>query len=132
MFRARPISKRAESRHAPWLVMLAMVGVLIQALVPGAAMAAAPQAGGMVICTAEGETRVQGDTPETPRKGFAGLPCQDCLAPSMAALAAPDSAAVPLAYAGELIRCNPARRVAPPPVRDPPRPPGQGPPVSDV
>jgi len=66
------------------------------------------------------------------RKGFAGLPCHDCLAATMAAVAAPELAVVPVAYAAAEVRHEaPAPRLQPR-ARAPPRPPGQGPPSLNV
>src|SRR5437868_4224978 len=75
--------------------LLAVLALLIQALLPSAALAAQAKAPGetLVICTAMGaQTITLGADQGQPKKGFAGLPCQDCLAAAVAAIPAPEAA----------------------------------------
>ena len=111
--------------------LVAIFALLIQALVPAAAMAAGsdPRTG-LIICTAGGATAVSSPAAPAPlRKGFGGMPCQDCLAAAMAAITTPDLAIQPVAYVTTRVE-HAAAAVAPAPrARAPPRPPGQGPPT---
>ena len=66
----------------------------------------------------------------TGSKGFAGLPCDDCLAAVTAALPTPEPAVEPAAYSVSRIEHVAVRRWAPQLARAPPRPPGQGPPLT--
>jgi hypothetical protein len=114
---------------------LAVFAVLIQALVPAAAMAAAPDAtGAMVICTQNGTATVAFSQPGQAQtgkpKGFAGMPCQDCLAAALAMTETPELAVQPVAYVTARIQHAPAERPIEPRARAPPRPPGQGPPTA--
>lgn len=120
---------------AAWLGVLAL---LVQALLPAAAMAA--QAGAargerIVVCTLAGaRTVVVGEHgksgPEKHGKGFAGLPCHDCVAATTAALPTPEPVLEPAGYTISQAEHAPERSWAPRLARAPPRPPGQGPPQS--
>jgi len=119
---------RRRAGVAAWLGVLAL---LIQALLPAAALAAHSRAPGdqIVICTLAGvKTVAVGDHQTKGGKGFAGLPCADCLAATTAAVAAPELGVARTAYASARIDHAPERRWAPQLARAPPRPPGQGPP----
>jgi len=115
--------------------LLAVFALMLQGLIPAAAMAGASGAGGAsIICTQTGigTLAADGKTLGAPshHKRFGGLPCQDCLAASMAALA-PDPAPVePVAYLTARADIAPAGRLLEPRARAPPRPPGQGPPAA--
>jgi hypothetical protein len=112
--------------------LLAVFALLVQALIPAAAMAARPDpTGAMIICTATGAQTIATDgKPEAPKKGFAGMPCQDCLAAAMAAVAPAPVTVEPVAYAIARVEHAPVRPVFAPRARAPPRPPGQGPPTA--
>lgn len=120
---------RRRAGVAAWLGVLAL---LIQALLPAAAMAAQSRSPGeqIVICTQSGVRTVTVGAHETGGKGFAGLPCADCLAASTAAVALPELAVEPTTYAAQRIEHAPERAWAPQLARAPPRPPGQGPPLA--
>jgi hypothetical protein len=127
--RHKPNEKRA--RLAPALIALA--ALLVQALMPSAAMAAraagAPQT--VVVCTAMGVKIVTvGKGSGQDQKGFAGLPCQDCLAAATATLPPPEPMSVPVAYAVAYADPAPRPETAPKTARAPPRPLGQGPPAA--
>lgn len=131
--RRRRIGGRAHV--AAWLGVLAL---LVQALLPAAAMAAQSGAGRgerIVVCTLAGvRTVIVGEHdrsgPEKHGKGFAGLPCHDCLAAATAALPAPEPVLEPAGYTFVAVEHAPERNWAPRLARAPPRPPGQGPPQS--
>lgn len=113
----------------------ALVGVfalLIQALVPAAAMAAGsdPRTG-LIICVAGGAEAVPyPGPPASGRMGFGGMPCQDCLAAAMAATTTPDLTVQPAAYVTARVEHVAAAIYLAPRARAPPRPPGQGPPTA--
>jgi hypothetical protein len=111
--------------------LVAVFALMVQALVPAAAMAAAPDASGrMVICTQNGTATVSfGGAPSKP-KGFAGMPCQDCLAAALAVVQTPELAVQPVIYVAARVEHAPAQRTIEPRARAPPRPPGQGPPTA--
>jgi hypothetical protein len=130
----RQIPSRPEGLR-PIAAAFAVFALLIQALLPSAAMAAqgAAQAAGapLVVCTIAGAQRLDAaPAPQHSPKGLAGMPCQDCLAASVAALAPPVLAlgAVPIAFVVVEHHARPAVRLAL--ARAPPRPFGQGPPAA--
>lgn len=112
-------------------VIAALVALLVQALVPAAAMAAESLgARAIEICSDEGgRIVVVGADGQVREKGFAGLPCHDCLGATLAFVATPDLAVVPVAYVVSQVRhaATPVRIDVR--ARAPPRPPGQGPPT---
>lgn len=114
--------------------LLGVLALLVQALLPAAAMAAQGRPGGetIVICTQMGvQTLKVGESGGKAGKGgFAGLPCQDCLSASTAALPAPEPLLLPVSYAVSHVEHVVVRRAAPQMARAPPRPPGQGPPTA--
>jgi len=128
-----PRPAAAQDRRA-LAALLAVFALMVQALIPGAAMAARPgPAATMVICTASGTETVTADgKPAAPHKqAFGGMPCQDCLAAAMAVVApAPAPSVQPVAYAIARVEHAPVRSVLAPRARAPPRPPGQGPPTA--
>ena len=122
---------RAMSRDMRGLAALvAMFALMVQALAPAAAMAASPDA--MIICTQSGTATVAfapAGSPSKP-KGFAGMPCQDCLAAAMAMIETPQLAIQPVVYLTERMEHAPTEQPIEPRARAPPRPPGQGPPTA--
>jgi hypothetical protein len=115
--------------------LLAVLALLVQALIPAAAMARPDAAAGAVICTATGTVTIGSDgklqaPQQAPHKGFGGMPCQDCLAVAMAAVVTPELAVHPVAYAAERVEHAPVTSLLEPRARAPPRPPGQGPPTA--
>lgn len=113
--------------------LLAIAALLIQALLPAAAMAAQARPGGatLVICTQMGPQTVKvGDAGKPHKGGFAGLPCPDCLVAASAALPAPEPLLLPISYAVAHVEHVAVRRTAPQLARAPPRPPSQGPPTA--
>lgn len=133
--RARP-RLRTVARPGLAAVALAALALLIQALVPAAAIAHDNANGGvaMVICTGEGaKTLVVGGQPAGPSaKHFMGLHCTACAFASFAAVDGGDQGltAQPVRYASAPIAFPPERAHVAKGARAPPRPPGQGPPAS--
>lgn len=127
MLTGRTSRGRERTRLA---ALLAILALLVQALLPAAAMAA--QAHGAVsieICTDQGAKTVVIGADGKAHKAFMGLPCQDCLAMTMAATMAPDLAVQHVAYAAQrVVHAYEAERAVKL-ARAPPRPPGQGPPA---
>lgn len=117
---------------APIAAAFAVFALLIQALLPAAAMAAQRGDGaGVIVCTLDGaKTLYAAPLPQPKPKGFAGLPCQDCLAAAIAFVATPalSVASAPTTYVRVEHHVRPAVRLAF--ARAPPRPFGQGPPTA--
>jgi hypothetical protein len=112
-------------------VLVAVFALMVQALVPAAAMAATPNASEtMLICTGTGVTTMSGQAEPSKPKGFAGMPTQDCLAAALAVTQLPPLAIQPVIYAAARIERAPVERLIEPRARAPPRPPGQGPPTA--
>ena len=121
------------ARRGGWTAIVAVAALLVQVLAPAAATAAQARGDVQVICTASGvaTAAAKGGQP-APHKGFAGLPCQDCLAVAHAAVAPPTLDAAPVIHVAVAVMRPPAARRFQPPARAPPRPPGQGPPVQSA
>lgn len=113
------------------LLLAALLALLVQALLPAAALTAESLGARTVeICSDEGaKTIVVGADGEAREGGFAGLPCHDCLGATLAVIAAPELTAAEVAYAVAEVRHVAATVAAEPRARAPPRPPGQGPPA---
>jgi Na+/proline symporter len=129
-----PAAGKMNSEKRAWVALLALFALMVQALVPAAAMAAARPGdpATMVICTQDGAKIVPTGAPAHKPKGFAGMPCQDCLAAAMAAIAPPSLALQPVVYQAARVEPAEIRRLDAPRARAPPRPPGQGPPAPTV
>ena len=85
------------------------------------------------LCTEDGaKTVVIGADGQEREGGFAGLPCHDCLAATMAVVVTPELAVAQVAYAAVVIRHAAEIPAAEPRARGPPRPFGQGPPSLNV
>jgi hypothetical protein len=114
---------------------IALFALLIQALLPAAALAGQTPGRGetMVLCTAMGVQTVTVDLgADDPAEGFAGLPCPDCLTVASAAISVPSVAVGPVAYLSTEVEhipttTEPALRGA----RAPPRPPSRAPPTRE-
>lgn len=123
--------RRGQSRSTWPIALLAMLALLVQALIPAAAMAHDARGANpaIVICTVEGAKTVQvgGDKPAP--KGFGGYACYQCVAASLAAAIPPDAlVSAPVLYAARVEVAPPLARRGLAPARAPPRPPSQGPP----
>ena len=125
--------RRAQTRSTWPIALLAVLALLVQTLMPAAAMAHDAAGQAVVICTTDGAKSVEvaGDViGKKAPKGFAGLPCAQCVAVSLATTTPPDVAVAPVLYS---VRIEAAPRAALTGValaRAPPRPPGQGPPTA--
>lgn len=123
---------QARAERAERRAMIALVAVfclLVQALVPAFAAAAPASAGEMLICTDMGL--------QTAPDGGTGAPaqqhsCKHCLCPAPAADPPAVFSVQRIAYAVAATPAVPKTQRLLPPVRAPPRPPGQGPPTSDA
>lgn len=122
---------RGRSRGRSLLaVLFAVAALLIQALVPAAALAAESMGAVRVeLCTPQGATTVVLDHDGKAQKGFAGLPCHDCLGATLAVTTTPELSVVPIAYVAERIAQVATVEVVLRGARAPPRPFGQGPPT---
>jgi hypothetical protein len=111
-------------------MIAALFALLVQAILPAAAMAAESVGGRTIeICTSQGAQKVViGADGKAQKKGFAGLPCQDCLGATLAVVVTPELAVAQIAYAAA--EAPYVAEIAPvaPRARGPPRPFGQGPP----
>lgn len=125
-------SRRKSSGSSLAVALLAMLALLVQALIPAAAMAhdARDNGSAIVICTVDGAKliKVGGDT--APAKGFAGFSCSQCVGASLATVTPePAPTVVSVRYTARIevavVRILGTRGHA----RAPPRPPGQGPPA---
>ncbi|WP_029908988.1 DUF2946 family protein [Caulobacter sp. UNC358MFTsu5.1] len=134
--------RRAQSwdkSRTTWpIALLAMLALLVQALMPAAAMAHDAAGQSVMICTADGAKveQVAGDVigkkapaPDS-KGGFAGLPCAQCLAVALATTTPPDVAVAPVLYGVHVAPAPVAALTGVALARAPPRPPGQGPPTA--
>jgi len=123
--------QRKDDRRAI-VALFAVFALLVQALLPSAAMAAGPRLmPGDFICDSAGVHSAAAD-PSTGagHKARGGMPCPYCLAAALAFVETPRLAIQPVAYeAGRVEHVATATQIAPR-ARAPPRPPGQGPPTA--
>ena len=97
--------------RTPLAVLLAVAALLVQALLPAAAMAAESLAAVRVeLCTPQGAKTVVLDRDGRAQKGFAGLPCSDCLGATLAVTTPPALSVVSIAYAAPAITRRRRRR----------------------
>jgi hypothetical protein len=125
--------RRAQTRSTWPIALLAMLAVLVQALMPAAAMAHDAAGQSVLICTADGAKTVEvaGDViGKKDPKGFGGLPCAQCVAVALATTTPPDIAVAPVLYSARLEAAPRAALTGVALARAPPRPPGQGPPTA--
>jgi len=125
--------RRAQTRTTWPIALLAMLALLVQALMPAAAMAHDAAGQSIVICTTDGakSVQVEGDViGKKDPKGFAGLPCSQCLAVALATTTPPDVAVAPVLYSVHAAPAPVAALTGVALARAPPRPPGQGPPTA--
>ncbi len=123
---------RSQAR-TPLAVLFAVAALLIQALLPAASLAVESIGAVRIeLCTPQGATTVVLDHNGQAQKGFAGLPCHDCLGATLAMTTTPELSVVPIAYAAEHIVQTPSVEVVLRGARAPPRPFGQGPPLQPL
>jgi hypothetical protein len=125
-------ASRSQNDRRAIAALFAVFALLVQALIPSAAMAAQrDDSAAQIICTGDSvHLLTAGGKAPAPHKGIAGMPCQDCLAVSIAAVITAPIAVEPVAYAIARVEHAPIRPVLAPRARAPPRPPGQGPPTA--
>ena len=125
---AQPADPKRERRAI--VALFAVFALLVQALIPAAALASPRLVPGDLICDA-GRVHSASD-PATPasHKALGGMPCQDCLAAALAAIAPPTLELRPIVYAIARVEHVAAASTPAPRARAPPRPPGQGPPTA--
>lgn len=113
-----------------WPALVMAFALLIQGLVPGAAMAhEMSQSRTVVLCTEGGEKTVTVPN-DASHKGFAGFKCADCVMASIASVLPPAPVVAPIRYV-QIIRAEhsrPALNIAARRVRL--LPPSQGPPTA--
>ena len=110
-------------------ILAAVLALFGQALLPAAAMAAESLVSFQIeLCTDQGAKTVVIGADGEVQKGFAGLPCHDCLGATIAAIASPELAVAPVSYVHVEVRHATPTAPLRPRARAPPRPPGQGPP----
>jgi hypothetical protein len=115
--------------------LLAVLGLLLQGLIPASAMAQEAWSQGkvrtVVICTSAGEQTIAVPADSVPHdQGFAGFKCHACVMASLVAVTPPVPDIAPAQYC-EIIRAEHARSTAQPIFARPaPRPPSQGPPTA--
>jgi hypothetical protein len=128
MTRARAEARKHERRAI--VALFAVFALLVQALIPAAALAGPRLVAGDLICDAG---HVRADATGAPvgqhHRALGGMPCQDCLAAAMAAVTPPAPAVAPVAYAVARVEHVAAAPALEPRARAPPRPFGQGPPT---
>ena len=122
--------RRVQSRSTWPIALLAVLALLVQALIPAAAMAYEARNGqSLVICTAQGAKTVTVDGKKQAPKGFGGYACYQCVAASLATVDTPAAqVSLPVLYAARIQIAPPLARRGHAPARAPPRPPSQGPP----
>ena len=119
--------------RTPLAVLFAVAALMIQALLPAASLAAESLGSVRVeLCTPEGAKTVVLDRDGDAQKGFAGLPCHDCLGATLAVTTTPELSVVPIAYSAERVVQAPTVEVVLRGARAPPRPFGQGPPTQNL
>lgn len=119
---------RAERRAM--IALLTAFALLVQAMIPSLAMAASPD-GGASICTQQGlqAAPTDGDSGQTSTPHE----CQHCICPAIVAdTPAPVVSVRSVAYAVAVASVVATPRGVRPQARAPPRPPGQGPPISNA
>jgi hypothetical protein len=130
--------RRVQTRSTWPIALLAMLALLVQALMPAAAMAHDAAGQSVLICTADGAKAVEvaGDVigkkapPSPSNKGFGGLACAQCVAVALATTTPPDIAVAPVLYSARVEAAPRAALTGVALARAPPRPPGQGPPTA--
>lgn len=125
-------ARRSKTERGTLAALVAVFALVVQAMLPAAAMASSAGSDDFgVICTSSGAATISSPGPaQNPAKGFAGMPCQDCLAAALAVISTPELAVRPVAYTVALVQHQAADQRLAPRARAPPRPPGQGPPTA--
>ena len=111
--------------------VLAVIALLIQLMIPAAALAAeaaAARASVAVICTADGAVERAVPAPDH-HEGFAGLRCLSCVMASVAAITPSGPTAAPVLYTDKADVDLPGRDRPRALSQAPPRPPSTAPPA---
>ena len=125
-----PARHNARHDRRALCALFAVFALMVQALIPAAAMARPGSQAAQVICTSTGTAALTTHDQPSPGKAFGGMPCQDCLAAAMACVTTPELAVQPVAYEVARVEHAAAAPLLEPRARAPPRPPGQGPPTA--
>jgi hypothetical protein len=112
------------------VALFAVFALLVQALIPAAALAGPRLVPGDLICDGGRVHSASGAATPASHKTMGGMPCQDCLAAAMAAIAPPAPQVARVAYETAVVEHVAAAPRLTPRARGPPRPPGQGPPTA--
>ena len=127
------LSMRAGTARAERRAMIALFtafALLVQAWIPSLAMAAPASAAGMTICTPQGEQTAPSGSGSD--QGPSSHACQHSVCPALVSSPPPMAATQRVAYAVAEAPVTATPRGVRPLPRAPPRPPGQGPPLSDA
>ncbi len=114
------------------IALFAVFALLVQALIPAAAMASPRLVAGDVICDGGRVHTAAAPAGAAGHRAMAGMPCQDCLAAALAAVTPPQPAFERVAYVAARIEHAPEPAPITPRARGPPRPFGQGPPSATI
>jgi hypothetical protein len=131
--RKRPaMTRAADSRRERKAIvaLFAVFALLVQALIPVAAMAAPRLVAGDIICAGGRVHTAANPAAPASHKAMAGMPCQDCLAAALAVVTTPPLDFARVAYQTGRVEHVAAAVTIAPRARAPPRPPGQGPPAA--
>ena len=123
---ARPLSARAERRAV--VALLTAFALLVQALIPTLASAAPMSPGEMTLCTLDGVQSAPGGP--IPDPSSTDHSCQHGLCPAIATTPPPVVSLRHVVYVLTEAPVADTPRGFRPQARAPPRPPGQGPPLS--
>jgi hypothetical protein len=122
----RSAASRAERRGI--VAIFAVFALLVQILAPGFASAAPRLPDGSLLICADGAMTAPQGVPAPP--GADDHPCDHCICPPAMFTPASAIGVARITYARRIPATAPSPRFRTPPARAPPRPPGQGPPVS--
>lgn len=125
--------KTRERRGGALPALLAVLALIGQLLIPGAALAYEAQVGRgplIVMCTADGLVAVSPAEAPDHGKGFGGLKCHDCVMASVAAIGADLPLSAPVRYAARIAIAPPGQDRPQTRSRAPPRPPSTAPPIT--
>ena len=123
-------SMSAGAERRAIVALLTAFALMVQALIPSLASAAPMSLSDMVLCTEQGlQSAPAGSVPAQTPPGHA---CQHCICPAIATTLPPVVSILAVAYVvtEALVTATPCGTR--PAARAPPRPPGQGPPLSNA
>lgn len=122
---------RRSPRRGALPAVLAALSLIVQLLIPGAAMAQEARSGGplIVMCTADGAVTIPAPDSDSHGKGFGGLKCHDCVMASVAAIGSELPLVTPVRYARLAERIPQGHDRPQARATAPPRPPSTAPPA---